>query len=52
MLRKNTSFKRRYKQWKRWARTNTNGKLYQIAVLFGVLNSPTFETMYLRIYFE
>lgn len=32
--------------WKQWARGNTNGKIYQLAVLLGLTRSPSFEMIY------
>lgn len=36
-------WKSRYRRWCRWKKRNTNSKIYQLLVLVGLLNSPTFE---------
>lgn len=52
MFFRDESFKTRYNHWKRWRATNTNSIFYQLAVLLGILRSPTFETMFVRVYFR
>lgn len=50
MLKRDESFKTRYKHWKRWRTMNRNNPIYQVAVLFGILNSPSFDGMFLPTY--
>ena len=50
MLKKDDSFKTRYKHWKRWRIMNTNSVIYQVAVLFKIVNSPSFDGMFLPTY--
>ena len=33
----------RYKNWKAWAKRNTNNPIYKLFVLFGWCNSPSLE---------
>ena len=35
----------RFKLWKRWKKDNRNSFLYQILVLFGIKDSPTFDML-------
>ncbi len=32
---------KRLKQWRRWSKHSTDGTLYKLAVLIGIIHSPT-----------
>ena len=34
---------KRYKKWKNWKKNNKNGRFYQLLVLIGLANSPSFD---------
>lgn len=34
---------KRLKQWQRWSKHNTNGTLYKLAVLIGIIRSPYWD---------
>lgn len=36
-------FKQRFHKWNNWRKMNGNSFVYQVLVLIGVFNSPTFE---------
>lgn len=36
----------RWNIWKNWYKRCTNGRVHKIFVLFGIINSPTFEMAY------
>ena len=39
-------YKLRFKVWKDWYKKCMNGRVYKILVLFGLVNSPTFDQLY------
>ena len=49
MLKKDISFKTRYRHWKSWCVTNRGSKPYKIAVLFGLIHS-SFDSTFLPTY--
>ena len=38
--------KKRFRIWKEWQKYCKNGRLYKLAVLFGLIKSPTFGLYY------
>lgn len=38
-------FKKHFKKWNRWRKSNTNSKIHKLLVLLKLVNSPTFYYM-------